>query len=418
MFIAQPICLNIRMTKTINILGVTGSIGQSTADIIAAHSHKFDVQMVCAHTDVVGLSTAARRLNATVAIIADEAKLPALEAALNDANTIALGGDDAIIEHAARPVDITVAAIVGMAGLKSLMPAIQNSNAVAIANKEPLVAAGDIVMAAAREYSKTLLPIDSEHNAIFQVFDHKHKNNADRIILTASGGPFLDRDLSTLKTVTPREATAHPNWSMGDKISIDSATMMNKALEVIEAHYLFDLPPERIEVLIHPQSVVHGMVEYSDGSVLTQMGASDMRTPIARILDYPNRLKTCGQTLDLKTLSTLTFRPITKDNFPALYPALGLAYDCLRRPPATRAAACAALNAANEIAVESFLAHNIAFLDIVKINTQILHTLSPRTMTDINDIYEWDAHIRVKTHDLIDTAFRIETLDNKQTKKG
>lgn len=385
------------MGRTINILGVTGSIGQSAANVIAANPDRFDVQMICAHTDVDGLARTARRLRAKTAIIAHQELHGQLGQLLADTGIEVLAGEEAIIERAGQSVDITLAAIVGMAGLTSLMPAIKNSKAVAIANKEPLVAAGALVMQAARAHGTQILPVDSEHNAIFQLFDFNNKNDIDRIVLTASGGPFLNSTIEEMAGATPAQAVAHPNWSMGAKISVDSATMMNKALEIIEAHYLFDLPPEKIEVLIHPQSVVHGMVEYKDGSVLAQMGASDMCTPLARVLDYPQRLATSGKRLDFKALSQLDFMAVDHQKFPAIV----WAYECLERGQY----ACLALNAANEVAVENFLAQKIGFLDILKIVGHILTTLSPCSLDEMDDIYTWDSHIRDVTSNLINDEF-------------
>lgn len=354
------------MAKTINILGATGSIGQSAADVIAANADEFDVRLITAHENQKLLDESATRLGA---------------------KTTALTADDADwLEKLDQPVDLTICAIAGMAGLPSMMQAIRHSKVVAIANKEPLVAAGPQVMAAAREYGTTLLPIDSEHNAIFQVFDPENKAGIEKIILTASGGPFRTWDLADMAKATPEQALAHPNWSMGRKISIDSATMMNKALEIIEAHILFALPPEQIEVLIHPQSVVHSMVEYADGSVLAQMGASDMRTPIAHVLGWPKRINTPGQRLDLSRMKNLSFETPDLQKFPAL----SLAYDCLKQGQA----ACIALNAANELAVAAFLDRRVDFLAIMDIIRYALANIPAIVVRDIESVIAADQAVR------------------------
>jgi 1-deoxy-D-xylulose-5-phosphate reductoisomerase len=354
--------------KSINILGVTGSVGQAAADVIAACPDKFDVRVVTAHKNAKKLAETATRLNAKRTIIGDEI-IP----------------DD--------PVDITLAAISGMAGLHSVMEAIKHSKIVAIANKEPLVAAGAIIMAEAKKHGTKILPVDSEHNAIFQVFDFNNTKSIERIILTASGGPFRTWTTAQMKNAMPEQALKHPNWSMGKKITIDSATMMNKALEVIEAHILFDMPPEKIEVVIHPQSIIHSMVEYCDGSVLAQMGASDMRTPLSNVLAWPDRLKTPGQRLDFKTLKTLDFEPVDHEQFPAIK----LAFDALRAGPW----ACTAINAANEVAVEAFLNGRIGFLDIVQINTHIFNNTTPQNISSLDDVELLDRAVRRATESYI-----------------
>ena len=381
------------VSKTINILGVTGSIGQSATDIILAQPEAFNVQVVTAHTDAQGLAEAAIKLKAKHAVLSNPENLDTLRDALSGYDVQVSGGAEALDEAAATPADVTLAAIVGMAGLKALMQAIEHSQAVAIANKEPLVAAGRLVMEAAQAHNTTLLPVDSEHNAIFQVFDFDRREDIERIILTASGGPFRTWTVEDMREATPQQALAHPNWSMGHKISIDSATMMNKALEVIEAHYLFDLELSKIEVLVHPQSVVHSMVEYKDGSVLAQMGPSDMRTPIANVLAWPQRLSTSGHTLDFKKVKELSFEEPDFERFPALK----LAYECLEKG----AWACVALNAANEVAVEYFLTNIIGFTDIIGSVMHVLEQSEPQTLSTIADVYEYDQYIRGMAKDYI-----------------
>jgi len=326
--------------KRINILGVTGSIGQSTVKVILSAPEKFDVHVISAHTQRDELLDLQKKLGATHAICTHDDDGAAR---LND-----------VLQES---VDLTVSAITGFAGLRPLLTAIQFSKAVGIANKEPLVAAGPLVIKTCRAHSTKILPIDSEHNAIFQVFNEKQRAGIERIILTASGGPFREWSIEQMREATPEQAVAHPNWSMGQKISVDSASMMNKALEVIEAHYLFDMPSDKIDVLVHPQSVVHSMVEYADGSVLSQMGASDMCTPIAYALGWPDRIATPGERLDLASMSALSFEALDDKKFPAVR----LAKACIEKG----LSACIALNAANEIAVDAFLNRQIGFLDII-----------------------------------------------------
>jgi 1-deoxy-D-xylulose-5-phosphate reductoisomerase len=367
--------------KTISILGATGSVGRSTADVILAHPGRFDVQAVTAWSRADDLAALARRLNAKRAVVGNPAAYETLRDALAGTGIEAAAGHEALLEAASMPADVIMAAIVGMAGLHPVLKAVEQGTCVAIANKEPLVAAGPLVMATARRHGTTILPVDSEHNAVFQVFDPARRHAIERIILTASGGPFRTWTKEQMRAATPEQAVAHPNWSMGAKISVDSATMMNKALEVIEAHVLFDMAPERIEVLIHPQSVVHSMVEYSDGSVLAQLGAPDMRTPIAYALGYPDRIVSPGHKLDLTALSALQFLPPDHDRFPALR----LAWQCLK----AGGDACIALNAANEVAVQAFLAGRIGFTEIADIVTATMQKTdgrSPKTLEEILSI--------------------------------
>lgn len=367
--------------KTLHIFGVTGSIGQSAADIVLAHPGRFAVHTVSAARNVEKLADMARALKAERAVIADESLYGDLQAALAGSGIECAAGEGALVEAARVPADISLMAIVGIAGLRPLWAALEHSGAVAIANKEPLVAAGPLVMARAARFGTKLLPVDSEHNAVFQVFEAGNREAVTRIVLTASGGPFREWSLERMARAAPEEALAHPTWSMGRKISIDSATMMNKALEIIEAHILFGLPPEKIEVLVHPQSLVHGMVEYTDGSVLCQMGASDMRTPIASALAWPERMATPGKTLDFSALRSLSFEAPDFERFPAL----PLAYAAI----AKGLSACIALNAANEVMVEEFLCGRCGFLDIAEKTSRIIETCEdadPRTIEDIETV--------------------------------
>lgn len=379
--------------RSVSILGVTGSIGQSTADVLLSAPEQFDVCTLTANKDAKGLAKTALKLKARSVVIADEAQESELRKLLKGSGISVLSGQDSLNHAIAPDTDITVAAISGMAGLKPLMSAIKNSKAVAIANKEPLVAAGHLVMAEAEKYGTKILPTDSEHNAIFQVFDFEQPETIKRIILTASGGPFLNWSEEEIAKATPEQAIAHPNWDMGAKISVDSASMVNKALEVIEAHILFGLPAKQIEVLIHPQSVVHSMVEYIDGSILAQMGASDMRTPIASALAWPQRVKTPGETLDLKTLSQLDFQ----DADHARFPALRIAYECLEKGQN----ACLTMNAANEIAVEAFLKKEIPFLAIFECIEFALKHIPDIKLESIDAVERADATVRQDVKDYI-----------------
>lgn len=381
------------MTKSITILGSTGSVGQSTVKVLQAQDTPYDIVALTANNNVELLAKQAIELKAKCAVIADECRYDDLKHALAGTDVQAKAGKEALIEAAAMPADWIMAAIVGMAGLEPLMAAIKQGTIVAIANKEPLVAAGPIVLAAAKNHGTTILPIDSEHNAIFQVFEKENRSAIERIILTASGGPFREFSKADLMTVTPDQALAHPNWDMGSKISIDSATMMNKALEVIEAQRLFDMDADKIEVLVHPQSIIHSMVEYQDGSVLAQMGAADMCTPITNALGWPQRLKTPGQKLDFSMIKKLEFEPVDHERFPFVnmaYYALkgGLEY-------------CIAMNAANEVAVEAFLSHKIAFLDIYAVVSYILDSMTSAQLNSLYDIQEYDSFVRQQTESAI-----------------
>ncbi len=381
--------------KRIALFGATGSVGQGCADVIAAHPDRFDVLTVTANSDAEKLAQTARKLHAKRAVIADEQYADALAGHLAGSGIAWAAGRAALIEAAAEDVDLHVAAIVGVAGLEPMMVALEQAKSVAVANKEPLVAAGELVMRTAETYGCKILPLDSEHNAIFQVLETRNTQAVDKIILTASGGPFREASLDDMAQATPKEALKHPNWSMGAKISIDSATMMNKALEVIEAHHLFSMPPEQIDVVIHPQSVIHSMVAYRDGSVLAQMGAADMRTPITYCLGWPERLKTPGQTLDMQALSRLTFEPVDGRRFPAI----NLAYSALK----SGQAACIAMNAANEVAVEAFLDGRLGFLEIVETVQKMVEQTEAQTFSTLEDVLAFDRTIRAQTTDLIST---------------
>lgn len=342
--------------RRVSILGSTGSVGCNTIDLIAREPERFEVEALTAHSNVELLAKQARDVRATCAVVADPTRYGELKTALAGSGIEAAAGPEALIEAAGRPADWVMAGIVGAAGLAPTLAAARAGRLVAFANKECLVCAGELMLEEVRKHNATLLPVDSEHNAIFQVFDFDRPERVEKIILTASGGPFREMDREAMSTVSPTQALAHPNWEMGAKISIDSATMMNKGLELIEAAYLFPVAHERIEVLVHPQSVVHSLVAYVDGSVLAQLGAPDMRTPIAYALGWPDRMATPAPKLDLAAIGQLTFEAPD----PARFPALRLAAAAL----AAGGTAPTVLNAANEVAVDAFLRGRIGFLDI------------------------------------------------------
>jgi len=380
--------------KNITLLGATGSIGDSTLDVIARHPDRFNVTALAAHSNAAKLASLCRRFRPRYAALVDPAAAQALarDLARDGIATEVLAGTDGLCAVASLPeADTVLAAIVGAAGLASTLAAASAGKRILLANKEALVMGGALFMDAVAKGGATLLPIDSEHNAIFQCLPTDYARDSARagirrILLTASGGPFRTRPFSELAAVTPDEACAHPNWSMGRKISVDSATMMNKGLEVIEAHWLFGVARESIEVVLQPQSVIHSMVEYADGSVLAQLGHPDMRTPIAQALAYPERIETDVPSLDFARLATLSFEAPD----PARFPCLGLAYEALR----AGGCAPAALNAANEVAVAAFLSGRIRFTDIAAVCVETLSRVDPRPVTTLDDARAADAHAR------------------------
>ncbi|ADZ70524.1 1-deoxy-D-xylulose-5-phosphate reductoisomerase [Polymorphum gilvum] len=349
------------------ILGATGSIGRSTLDIVAREPERFEVVALVADRNAAALAGLARSVRAGFAALASEDRGAELAAALAGSGIACGAGAGAVLDAVLRPADMVVAAIVGSAGLTPTFAAVAAGRTVALANKECLVCAGELFMGEARRTGATVLPVDSEHNAIFQVLETHNAAEVEKIILTASGGPFRRLSLEAMRTVTAEQALKHPNWDMGSRISIDSATLMNKGLEVIEASHLFPVRHDQLEVLVHPQSVVHGLVQYRDGSLLAQMGAPDMRTPIAHCLAFPQRMAVPVRRLDLASLGTLTFeRPDT-----ARFPALRLALEAMR----AGGGAPAALNAADEEAVAAFLAGRLGFLDIAAVVEEVLGRL-------------------------------------------
>ena len=379
--------------RRVSILGSTGSVGCNTVDLIRRCGGEFVVEALTANRNVDLLVRQARELRPKLAVIAESSLFHELENGLAGTGVEAAAGRAAVIEAAGRPVDWLMAAIVGTAGLEPTMAAIRQGCVVALANKECLVSAGGVMISEVERHGATLLPVDSEHSAIFQVFDFDQIDNVERIILTASGGPFLNLDAAALATVTPAQAMAHPNWDMGAKISVDSATMMNKGLELIEAFHLFPVGKRRIEIMVHPQSVIHSLVAYSDGSVLAQLGTPDMRTPIAYALAWPNRMDAPAPRLDLTEIGTLTFEKPAPERFPALT----LARDALE----AGGTAPTVMNAANEIAVQSFLKGGIGFLDIARVVEQTLESVPRRGLASLADVFDADRAAREHAERLV-----------------
>ncbi len=374
------------MARTVTILGATGSVGRSTLDLIERDPDGYKIVALTARKDIEGLIELAGRFKPKLAVIGDEAHLDRLRDALAGTGVEAASGEQSIIDAAGAGAGWTMAAIVGTAGLKPVMRALEGGGTLALANKEALVSAGDLMTEAAARHGATILPVDSEHNAIFQCFDHARPEGVRRIILTASGGPFRDWSLDAMRAATPDQAVAHPNWAMGAKISVDSATLMNKGLELIEAARLFPVRTDRIEIVVHPQSVIHSLVDYVDGSVLAQLGAPDMRVPNAHTLAWPARMATPCAALDLVALSRLDFEAPDLTRFPALALA--------RASLEAGGAKPAILNAANEIAVASFLEKRIGFLDIAALVGAVLDRYDPPAPSSIDDVLEIDREAR------------------------
>ncbi len=383
------------MIRSISILGATGSVGEQTLDLVRRNREEWKVVALTAHSNVAALAAMAREFDAEVAVIADETRLDELRAALAGSGIEAAGGRAALCEAASRPVDMTVAAIVGCAGLGPVMAAIEQGGTIALANKEALVSAGEVMTEAVKSHGATLLPVDSEHNAIFQCLSGNRIEDVRSITLTASGGPL--RLVENLDAVTPEQAIAHPNWDMGAKISVDSATMFNKGLELIEAHHLFPVGLDRIRIVVHPQSVIHSMVEYRDGSTLAQLGPSDMRVPIASCLAWPLRMDTPMAPLDLAAIGELSFFAPDEVRFPATRLA--------REAAQAGGAAPAILNAANEIAVAAFLERKIAFSRIPLLVERVLSEGQlpdpPRTLEEVLGV---DGSARKRANELLELA--------------
>ena len=379
--------------RSVTILGSTGSVGCSTIDLIERNRERYRVVALTANRNVALLAEQARRLEPDLAVVADPRQGEALAEALAGTPVRTAAGPEALVEAASLPVDWVMAAIVGAAGLRPTLAAVEQGGIVSLANKECLVCAGDLMIDAVRRAKTTLLPVDSEHNAIFQVFDFERPEGIAKIILTASGGPFRNCERRTLAAITPEEAVKHPNWSMGAKISVDSATMMNKGLEVIEAYHLFPLEQSQVEILVHPQSVIHSMVEYRDGSVLAQLGSPDMRTPIAHTLAWPARIDAPVERLDFVRVGSLDFEAPDPERFPALRLA--------RLALQTGGTAPTILNAANEVAVDAFLNRRLGFLEMTHVVEEVLGALPARSLNALEDVYEADRQARERADGLV-----------------
>ncbi len=372
--------------KTLTVLGSTGSVGTQTLDIVAEHEGDYQIIALVGGRNFSLLAEQAKRFRPEITVVSDPDCLEGLRAALAGTGLTCAAGRAAVLDAAAIPVDWTMSAITGVAGLEPTLAAVKHGGTIAFANKEALVSAGDVFLSAVAASAATLLPVDSEHNAIMQAMADGNAKAVDKIILTASGGPFRNHRVEDMRHITPEAALRHPVWSMGAKISIDSATMMNKGLEVIEAARLFGLDSENIEVLIHPQSVIHGMVCFSDGSVLAQLGTPDMRIPIAHTLAWPKRLKTSAPRLDLAAIARLDFAAPDEIRFPALRLA--------REALGAGAGAPAVLNAANEVAVAAFLARQIGFLDIAFIVESVMQQFGAPALPDLPAVLALDAAAR------------------------
>lgn len=379
--------------RRISILGATGSIGQSTIKLLKQHKGQYAIEALVALSNVEQLARDAKELNAAIAVIADETHFSALKDALAGTGITVAAGEEAVLEAMQRPADWIMSAIVGAAGLKPTLEAIRQGRIVALANKECLVCAGQLIKDEAKKSGATLLPVDSEHNALYQVFYADQSKAVEKITLTASGGPFRTFSKEQMKTITPEQAVRHPNWQMGAKISVDSATLMNKGLEVIEAYHLFPLEAKQIDVVVHPESIVHGLVHYTDGSVLAGLSLPDMVTPIAHALGWPERIKADVPRLDLAKIGSLNFHAVDAERFPAL----GLAYKALEMG----GGATATLNAANEVAVDAFLKGKLGFLRVPEIVAETLASLGNTALSSLEDVLAADARARAKAQGLV-----------------
>ena len=380
--------------RRLSLFGATGSVGQSTLDLVRRDGEAWAVSVLTANSDVAELAKLAREFRPDIAVIADDARYGELAEALAGTGIEVAAGAEALVEAAQRPTDLVMAAIVGTAGLAPTMAALAAGYDVALANKEALVSSGELMTAVARTSGATILPVDSEHNAIFQCLAGGRIDQVRRIILTASGGPFRTMSADDMARVTPKQAVAHPNWSMGAKISVDSATMMNKGLELIEAHHLFPVGLERIEILVHPQSVIHSLVDYIDCSTLAQLGSPDMRIPISSALAWPQRMATPCAPLDLASIARLDFEAPDEVRFPATALCRAAIAEGGARP--------AQLNAANEVAVAAFLAGRIAFPAIVDTVRRVIDADAPAVPASLQDIFSVDAASRAAAQHFVD----------------
>jgi 1-deoxy-D-xylulose-5-phosphate reductoisomerase len=388
--------------RTVTILGSTGSVGRNTIDIISRDPAAYSVEALTAQENAALLIEQAKALRPRYVAIGNEAHFQTVKSALAGIGVEVAAGRAAVIEAAARPAEWVMSAIVGAAGLEPTLAAIKRGAVIGLANKETLVSAGAVVMREVTRCNAIMVPVDSEHSAIFQCLEQNNSEAVEKIILTASGGPFRQKSLAEMVEMTPEQAVAHPNWSMGAKISVDSATMMNKGLELIEAHYLFRLPDEQIEILVHPQSVIHSMVAYRDGSVLAQLGSPDMRTPIAYALGWPKRIAAPADRLDFSKVRQLTFEAPDE----ARFPALRIARETLR----AGGGASSVLNAANEVAVAAFLGRQIRFTDIAAICEQVLGELPGGEIERLDQVLALDAEARRLASDAV-AARRRNTTD-------
>jgi 1-deoxy-D-xylulose-5-phosphate reductoisomerase len=379
--------------RRVTILGSTGSIGQSTVDLLLRNRDAFAVEGLTANRNAALLAEQARALGARFAAVVEATEYRALKDALAGTGIEVGCGRAALVEAAERPADWVMAGIVGAAGLEPTLAAVRKGRMVAFANKEVLVSAGSLFMREVAAHRATLLPVDSEHNAIWQCFDFTRVDGIEKITLTCSGGPFREHSYERMRNVTPAEAVAHPTWRMGAKISVDSATLMNKGLELIEAHHLFQLPDERIDIVVHPQSIIHGLVTYCDGSVLAHLGSPDMRTPIAYALGWPGRAAAPTKRLDLAEVGRLTFEAPDDRRFPALR----LAREALRRGGGSPTV----LNAANETAVHAFLEGRIGFLDIAATVERTLERIPAANLDSLEDVYNLDRTARDLAAELV-----------------
>lgn len=383
--------------RRITVLGSTGSIGCNTLDLISRNGDAFEIDTLTANENVADLARQAVDHNARMAVIADPTRYGDLKDALSNTGIEVAAGEAALVEAACRPVDMVMASIVGAAGLAPTLAAVRQGTAIALANKECLVSAGDIFMSEVQRKGCVLVPVDSEHSAIFQVFDRDERDQIERIVLTASGGPFREWTTQQMSSATPDQALKHPNWNMGRKLTIDSATMMNKGLELIEAHYLFDASADELDVLVHPQSVIHSMVEYRDGSVLAQLGTPDMRTPISYALAWPRRMEAPTPRLDLREIGKLSFEAVDNKRFPAIQ----LSLDALQMGRG----APTIMNAANEIAVAAYLDGEIGFLEIADVVSRTLDSAGGNgiftALDGLETVVSIDDYARVESRRLV-----------------
>ncbi len=385
--------ISLKKPKKVTILGSTGSIGKNTIDLIRQHPESFEVEALTANNNVELLAEQAKNLNAKSAVITNELLYRELKERLAGTDIEVAAGEKATEQAASRKADFVMSAIIGAAGLNPTIKAIEQGATIGMANKECLVCAGDLINKYVKKNQATLIPVDSEHNSIFQIFDYKNVDKIEKITLTASGGPFLNHPRNTLKDITPKEAMKHPNWTMGAKISVDSATMMNKGLEYIEAYNLFPLERSQIDILIHPESVIHGLISYKDGSVMAGMSYPDMRVPISYALGWPERINNNSKKLNLAETGKLSFFKPDENQFPALR----LAHYALEKGGTSPTI----LNAANEEAVKSFLSGEIGFLDITNLVKECLEKISSTVIRSIDDIISADREARERARNII-----------------